>query len=80
MLTIIVAGLDCQHFEGEEYDQTTLLLPKFQPKLIQRAANATEGSVVLIITSRGVLIFPLLKANSKSGAILWARYPSHKGA
>lgn len=39
--TIIVAGLDCQHFEGEESDRTTLLLPGFQPELIQRVADAS---------------------------------------
>lgn len=77
--TIIVVGLDCQHFEGEERDRTTLLLPGFQPELIHRVADASKGPVVLVVMSGGGVDISFAVNNPKIGAILWAGYPGQEG-
>ena len=77
--TVIVAGLDCDNFEGEERDRSTLLLPGFQTELIQRVAEASKGPVVLVVMSGGGVDITFAQNNPKIGAILWAGYPGEEG-
>lgn len=76
--TIIVAGLDLS-VEAEDLDRVDLLLPGYQTRLINQAAEASKGPVVLVIISAGSLEISFAQNNSKISAILWAGYPGQEG-
>ncbi|KAJ4830757.1 hypothetical protein Tsubulata_020790 [Turnera subulata] len=76
--TIIIAGIDLS-IEAESLDRDDLLLPGFQPKLINQVADAAKGPVILVLFSAGGLDISFAKNNPKIGAILWAGYPGEKG-
>ncbi|GMQ01111.1 hypothetical protein CsSME_00047873 [Camellia sinensis var. sinensis] len=75
---VVVVGLD-QSVEREELDRVNLTLPGFQEKLVMEVANATNGSVILVIMSAGPIDVSFAKNNSKIGAILWVGYPGQGG-
>ncbi|KAK2974480.1 hypothetical protein RJ640_018645 [Escallonia rubra] len=75
---VIVVGLD-QSIEREGLDRVNLTLPGFQEKLVMDVANATNGSVVLVVMSAGPVDVSFATNNSKIGAILWVGYPGQDG-
>ncbi|KAE9448438.1 hypothetical protein C3L33_19671, partial [Rhododendron williamsianum] len=73
-----VVGLD-QSIEKEGLDRVNLTLPGFQEKFVMDVANATNGSLILVIMSAGPIDESFARNNSKIGAILWVGYPGQAG-
>lgn len=77
-VVVVVVGLD-QSIEREGLDRENLTLPGFQERLVREVANATSGSVVLVVMSGGPVDVGFAKNISKIGAILWVGYPGQDG-
>lgn len=75
---VVVVGLD-QSIEAEGLDRVNLTLPGYQEKLVMEVANATEGTVILVVMSAGPIDVSFAKNNSKIGGILWVGYPGQAG-
>lgn len=75
---VVVVGLD-QSIEREGLDRVNLTLPGFQEKLVMDVADATNGSLILVIMSAGPIDVSFARNNSKIGAILWVGYPGQAG-
>jgi beta-D-xylosidase 4 len=77
-VVVMVVGLD-QSVEAEGLDRDNLTLPGFQEKLVLEVANATKGSVVLVVMSAGPIDVSFTKNVSSIVGILWVGYPGQAG-
>lgn len=75
---VLVMGLD-QTQERESFDRTTLLLPGRQQALIESAASAAGGPVVLVIMSGGPVDISFAHTSPAIHSIIWAGYPGEAG-
>ncbi|KAF2294449.1 hypothetical protein GH714_011510 [Hevea brasiliensis] len=65
--------------EREELDRENLTLPGYQEKLVLDAANATNGTVILVVMSASPIDVSFARNKSKIGGILWVGYPGQAG-
>lgn len=77
-VVVMVVGLD-QSVEAEGLDRENLTLPGYQEKLVIEVANATKGTVILVVMAAGPIDVSFAKSNSKIGGILWVGYPGQAG-
>lgn len=75
---IVFVGLD-QSVEAETVDRESLLLPGRQPELVQKAAAASRGPVVVVLISGGSLDISFARDDPRVSAIVWAGYPGQSG-
>ena len=75
---VLVVGLD-QSIEEEGRDRENLTLPGFQEKLVVEVANATNGTVILVVMSAGPIDISFAKNLTSIGGILWVGYPGQDG-
>ncbi|KAF2294468.1 hypothetical protein GH714_011673 [Hevea brasiliensis] len=71
-------GLD-QSIKKEELDRENLILPGYQEKLVLDVANATNGTVILVVMSASPIDVSFARNKSKIGGILWVGYPGQAG-
>ncbi|KAF2294452.1 hypothetical protein GH714_011551 [Hevea brasiliensis] len=77
-VVVVVLGLD-QSIEKEELDRENLILPGYQEKLVLDVANATNGTVILVVMSASPIDVSFARNKSKIGGILWVCYPGQAG-
>ena len=77
-VVVVVVGLD-QSIEAEGLDRENLTLPGYQEKLVMEVANATKGTVILVVMAAGPVDISFAKSNRKIGGILWVGYPGQAG-
>ncbi|PNT57483.2 hypothetical protein POPTR_001G294700v4 [Populus trichocarpa] len=77
-VVVLVMGLD-QSIEQEDLDRENLILPGYQEKLVKDVANATNGTMILVIMSASPVDISFAKNESKVGGILWVGYPGQAG-
>ncbi|KAJ9175159.1 hypothetical protein P3X46_013738 [Hevea brasiliensis] len=77
-VVVVVLGLD-QSIEKEELDRENLILPGYQEKLVLDVANATNGTVILVVMSASPIDVSFARNKSKIGGILWVGYPGQAG-
>ncbi|KAJ6948840.1 hypothetical protein NC651_002990 [Populus alba x Populus x berolinensis] len=77
-VVVLVMGLD-QSIEQEHLDRENLILPGYQEKLVKDVANATNGTMILVIMSISPIDISFAKNESKVRGILWVGYPSQAG-
>ena len=75
---VVVVGLD-QSIEAEGLDRENLTLPGFQEKLVIDVAQATKGTLVLVIMAAGPIDISFTTSVSNIGGILWVGYPGQAG-
>ncbi|GMY38770.1 putative beta-D-xylosidase 5 [Fagus crenata] len=75
---VLVVGLD-QSIEEESLDRENLTLPGFQQKLVVEVANATNGTVILVVMSASPIDISFAKKLTSIGGILWVGYPGQDG-
>ncbi|KAI4298555.1 hypothetical protein L6164_032102 [Bauhinia variegata] len=75
---VVVVGLD-QSIEAEGLDRVNLTLPGFQEKLVKDVADATKGTVILVIMAAGPIDISFTNSVNKIEAILWVGYPGQDG-
>ncbi|KAL1296133.1 hypothetical protein HN51_056881 [Arachis hypogaea] len=75
---VVVVGLD-QSIEAEGLDRENLTLPGFQEKLVKDVAQATKGTLILVIMAAGPVDISFTKSVSNVGGILWVGYPGQAG-
>ncbi|KAJ9175155.1 hypothetical protein P3X46_013734 [Hevea brasiliensis] len=75
---VVIVGLD-QSIEREELDRENLTLPGYQEKLVLDVANATNGTVILVVMSASPIDVSFARNKSKIGGILWVGYPGQAG-
>ncbi|XP_020573450.1 probable beta-D-xylosidase 2 [Phalaenopsis equestris] len=75
---IVFVGLD-QSVESEGLDRENLLLPGRQPELVQKAAAASHGPVIVVLISGGSLDISFARDDPRVSAIVWAGYPGQSG-
>lgn len=76
--TVLIMGLD-QSIEQEGRDKINLLLPGHQQELVERAAMASRGPVILVLMCGSPVDVSFAKNNPRIGAILWVGYPGQAG-
>lgn len=76
--TIIFVGLDLT-VEAEYKDRVDLILPSYQPQLIQQVSQVSKGPVIVVVMSAGGVDISFAKNDSNIKAILWAGYPGEEG-
>lgn len=77
-VVVVVVGLDLS-VEAEGLDRVNLTLPGFQEKLVMEVANATNGTVILVVMAAGPIDISFVKKASNIGGILWVGYPGQAG-
>ncbi|KAK6265198.1 hypothetical protein QUC31_016035 [Theobroma cacao] len=76
--TFLFVGLSTA-IEAEWRDRKDLLLPANQTLLVNKAAEASKGPVILVIMAATGIDISFAKTNPKIKSILWVGYPGEQG-
>nr|TKS08175.1 glycosyl hydrolase family 3 family protein [Populus alba] len=77
-VVVLVMGLD-QSIEQEDLDWENLILLGYQEKCVKDMANATNGTMILVIMSISPIDISFAKNERKVRGILWVGYPGQAG-
>lgn len=75
---VLVVGSDLS-IEAESLDRLEITLPGEQQLLVNAAANASKGPVILVVMSGGGMDVTFAKNNPKITSIMWVGFPGEAG-